>query len=87
MSRAKTSLTALCLVLGACASAPDPEAKAQADLARAIEDAPKYSKDESIIINLSGRGDKDIFTIADAFDDKQWTEYIKNKAQEYIDNE
>jgi tryptophan synthase beta chain len=56
-------------------------------IARAIEDAPKYSKDESIIINLSGRGDKDIFTIADAFDDKQWKEYIKNKAQEYIDNE
>ena len=48
MSRAKTSLTALCLVLGACASTPDPEAKAQADLARAIEDAMKPATPEEI---------------------------------------
>ena len=48
MSRAKTSLTALCLVLGACATTPDPEAEAQAELARAIEDAMTPATAEEI---------------------------------------
>ena len=48
MSRAKTSLTALILALGACASTPDPEAEAQAELARAIEDATKPATPEEI---------------------------------------
>ncbi len=33
-------------------------------LAWAIENAPKMSKDEVILVNLSGRGDKDINTVA-----------------------
>jgi len=49
----------------------------------AFKEAGKLSKDQSIIINQSGRGDKDIFTIADAFDDPKWKEFIKQKASEY----
>ena len=32
--------------------------------AMAIEEAPKMGKDETILINQSGRGDKDIFSVA-----------------------
>ncbi|HCY47804.1 MAG TPA: tryptophan synthase subunit beta [Alphaproteobacteria bacterium] len=35
-------------------------------LARVVEDAAKMGSDESIILNMCGRGDKDIFTVADA---------------------
>lgn len=51
--------------------------------AMAVEEAPKMSKDEVILINQSGRGDKDIFTIADALDDKKWKDFIRTKASEY----
>ncbi len=51
--------------------------------ARAFKEAPNMSKDEIIIINQSGRGDKDIFTVADAFDDPKWKEFIVKKAKEY----
>jgi len=33
-------------------------------LAWAVENAPKMSKDQVILVNLSGRGDKDINTVA-----------------------
>jgi len=36
-----------------------------------------------VLINQSGRGDKDIFTIADAFADPQWQAFIQKKAEEY----
>ena len=39
--------------------------------------------DDVIIVNLSGRGDKDIFTIADALADTAWKEFITTKAEEY----
>ena len=51
--------------------------------AQAFKEAPKLSKKDIILINQSGRGDKDIFTIADAFDDPGWKEFIKKKAEEY----
>ena len=35
------------------------------------------------LINQSGRGDKDIFTIADALDDPQWRAFIQRKAESY----
>ena len=49
----------------------------------AIKDAPKMSKDEIILVNMSGRGDKDIFTIAEALNDKKWKEFIKKKSRDY----
>ena len=51
--------------------------------AQAIAEAPKLGKDEIILINQSGRGDKDIFTVADALDDAHWKEFIEQKAAEY----
>jgi len=51
--------------------------------ARAFKEAPQMSPDEIILINQSGRGDKDIFTIADAFDDPEWKQFIIAKANRY----
>ncbi len=53
--------------------------------AQAFKEAPTMAKDEIIIINQSGRGDKDIFTVADAFEDPAWREFIKHKAEQYHD--
>ncbi len=50
---------------------------------QAFKEAPNLSKEDIILINQSGRGDKDIFTVADAFDDPRWKEFIKKKAEEY----
>jgi tryptophan synthase beta chain len=49
----------------------------------AIDEAPSMGRDEIILINQSGRGDKDIFTIADALDDQKWKDFICAKADQY----
>ncbi len=51
--------------------------------AQAFKEAPGLDKNDIILINQSGRGDKDIFTIADAFSDPSWKKYIIKKAKEY----
>lgn len=51
--------------------------------AQAFKEAPDMSSDEIILINQSGRADKDIFTVADAIDDPKWKEFIIAKAKEY----
>ena len=51
--------------------------------ARAFKEAPTIPRDEIILINQSGRGDKDIFTIAEAFDDPNWKQFIIEKAAHY----
>lgn len=51
--------------------------------AQAIKEAPHMSKDQIILINQSGRGDKDIFIIADAIQDDEWEKFIINKAEGY----
>ena len=51
--------------------------------ALAFKEAPNLSKDDIILINQSGRGDKDIFTIADAFEDPHWKRFIQQKAEAY----
>ncbi len=50
---------------------------------QAFKEAKKLKKDDVIIINQSGRGDKDIFTVADAFSDPKWEEFIIHKAEVY----
>ena len=50
---------------------------------QAFKEASELSEDEAIIINMSGRGDKDIFTIAHAYDDPSWKEFIINRAAQY----
>ncbi len=51
--------------------------------AQAFKEAPALAADAIILINQSGRGDKDIFTIADAFDDPGWKDFIISKARQY----
>ena len=53
--------------------------------AGAFREVGGLAHDDVVIINQSGRGDKDIFTIADAFDDPRWRAFIKQKAAEYDD--
>jgi len=50
---------------------------------QAFKEAPGLSSDDAVIINMSGRGDKDIFTIAHAFDDPSWKEFIIARARQY----
>jgi len=50
---------------------------------QAFKEAPHLPHDDAIIINQSGRGDKDIFTIAHAFDDPSWKDYIITLGREY----
>jgi tryptophan synthase beta chain len=50
---------------------------------QAFKEAPSLSKRDILLVNQSGRGDKDIFTIADAFGDPKWQEFIRNKAEHY----
>jgi tryptophan synthase beta chain len=47
--------------------------------AAALKIAPTYQQDEAIIINMSGRGDKDLFILAPAFDKKNWLAFLKNE--------
>lgn len=50
---------------------------------QAFKEAPGLTPDQAIIINQSGRGDKDIFTIAHAYDDPSWKEFIIARAKLY----
>jgi tryptophan synthase beta chain len=50
---------------------------------QAFKEAGTLSREEIILINQSGRGDKDIFTVAEAFDDPGWKEFIRDKADKY----
>ncbi len=52
-------------------------------LAGAFRETGQMSRDDVVIVNLSGRGDKDIFTIADALGDTAWKSFIMTKAEEY----
>jgi tryptophan synthase beta chain len=51
--------------------------------AQAFKEAGSLPREARILINQSGRGDKDIFTIADAFEDPSWREFIIKKAEAY----
>lgn len=50
---------------------------------QAFKEAPGFDPHEAIIINMSGRGDKDIFTIAHSFNDPSWKKFIISRADEY----
>jgi len=49
-------------------------------IAGAIREVSAMRPDQSVLINLSGRGDKDIFTIGDALEDENWKRFLKEKA-------
>ncbi|MGQ9590033.1 MAG: tryptophan synthase subunit beta [Planctomycetota bacterium] len=45
----------------------------------AIREAPSLPRDAAILVNQSGRGDKDIFTIAEALGDRGWRNFLRRK--------
>ncbi len=47
--------------------------------AEAIKLAPTLSPDQAIIVNMSGRGDKDLFITARALDEKRWIDFLKSE--------
>jgi tryptophan synthase beta chain len=49
--------------------------------ALAMKLAPDIPPDRAIIVNMSGRGDKDIFITARAIDEQQWTEFLHKEVQ------
>jgi tryptophan synthase beta chain len=51
--------------------------------AQAFKEAADLSVGDIILINQSGRGDKDIFTIAEAFADPGWKDFIRKKGNDY----
>jgi tryptophan synthase beta chain len=51
--------------------------------AQAFKEAPALARDDLVVINQSGRGDKDIFTVADAFRDPSWEDFVRRKAEGY----
>jgi tryptophan synthase beta chain len=51
--------------------------------AQAFKEVGQLSSEDLVLINQSGRGDKDIFTVADAFKDPTWEAFIQKKAEGY----
>ncbi len=59
-------------------------------LAGGFKRAKTMRPDQNVVINLSGRGDKDIFNIARAFPQAEWPEFLKREAvrcQQLVDDQ
>ena len=52
-------------------------------VAAAIKQALTLSKDKIIVVNLSGRGDKDLFIVAKALGDEKFMEFLKEYVKEF----
>jgi len=50
---------------------------------QAFKEAGSLTPEDAVIITMSGRGDKDIFTIAHAFGDPSWKRFIREKGEAY----
>ena len=65
-----------------------PALESSHGLAGGFKRAQRMSPEQHLVINLSGRGDKDIFNIARAFPQPQWPEFLQReakRAQELVD--
>ncbi|MFB9755390.1 tryptophan synthase subunit beta [Paenibacillus hodogayensis] len=51
--------------------------------AGAFKQIADSSKSDVIVINMSGRGDKDIFNVAEGLRDEGWTAFIQRKSGQY----
>ncbi|WP_007510971.1 tryptophan synthase subunit beta [Pseudofrankia saprophytica] len=49
-------------------------------VAHVIDLAPRLGRDEIVVINISGRGDKDLFILADAFADQEFYAFLRTEA-------
>lgn len=52
--------------------------------AEAIKLAPKLEKRDVIVVNLSGRGEKDLFILAESFKDKNFLTFLRNTADKNL---
>lgn len=50
-------------------------------VAYAVKIAPQLKPDKIIVVNISGRGDKDIFILGEALGNAGWKDYLKRKSQ------
>ena len=46
----------------------------------ALKEAPNLAGADAILVNQSGRADKDIFTVAEALGDERWKRFLREKA-------
>lgn len=51
-------------------------------VAYAMKIAPKYSRDDIIVVNVSGRGDKDIFILGEQSKDPKYADFLENQAKQ-----
>jgi len=52
-------------------------------IVQAMKEVGQLGAGDAVLINLSGRGDKDIFTIADALGDERWYEFLRERVENY----
>ncbi|HEX3081879.1 MAG TPA: tryptophan synthase subunit beta [Candidatus Saccharimonadia bacterium] len=52
-------------------------------LAEAIKLAPKLGRDQIVVVNVSGRGDKDLFILARELKDEQFRDFLKDEVGRY----
>ncbi len=53
-------------------------------LAAAIREAPQLKPTDRVLVNLSGRGDKDIFTVAAALGDASWARFLAKTGEKML---
>lgn len=54
--------------------------------ALAMKLAPKIAKDKAVIINMSGRGDKDVFITSPVFRPEEWKNFLKSELTRLEEN-
>jgi tryptophan synthase beta chain len=54
--------------------------------AYAMKLAPKVPKDKAIIINMSGRGDKDVFITSPVFRPEEWKSFLRSELERLEEN-
>ena len=58
-----------------------PALESSHGLAGGFKRAREMSPEQNVVINLSGRGDKDIFTVARAFPQPEWAGFLQREAE------
>lgn len=56
-------------------------------VAALTRESGQYTSDDVVVVNVSGRGDKDIFTVAGAFGDEGWYSYLRKLVKENSPND
>ncbi len=49
--------------------------------AEAMKMAPQYTQDRTLVLNMSGRGDKDVFILARELDRDKWMEFLRKEGK------